>query len=166
MRLQMVLLLALAIGCGPAGNVEERADTDTESAAEEAGSQTGTLVLAGSAVESPREYEVEIGGCQYSRSPGVLQITAYGTGARPGTLSLAIGPSAIGFEDGTYGGRFTLDEPRDDGRVLTHYGEIEAAVDVLEARRDGFPLAEIRARGTGESMEIEFTGECPTMGAG
>ena len=92
-------------------------------------------------------------------------MTAYGAGPRPGTLSLTIGPSGMPFEDGTYTGRFSLDEPRRDGRVLLHHGDLEATIDVQENERGGLPVAEIEARGKGQKMEIEFSGRCETLGA-
>jgi hypothetical protein len=83
-------------------------------------------------VEVPGTHQVEI-GCQYSRSPGVFTLTAYGSTSASGNLSVTLGnPTPISLEDGTYEGRFSYDEPRSEGRVLSYHGEAEAMIAVQE----------------------------------
>lgn len=160
MRLSMVpvVLVALA-GCAPAEEPDDAKHAEPP----------GRLVLTGDAVERGGTYEVSL-GCQYSRSHGLFQLSAHGDTARPGLLTLTVGPSRVGLpgirlEDGTYGGTFSFDEPRDDGRVLLHHGEIDVTIRIVD-RDDVFPVVEVTARGVGQDMEIEISGRCPTMVTG
>jgi hypothetical protein len=159
--------IALTLGALAAcGTAEESQDTSMpEPAREEAAPELGgTLVVSGEAVESPGTHPVQI-NCQYSRSPGMLTLSAYSETSRSGHLSITLGnPTPIPLESGTYNGRFSYDEPRSDDRVSSYHGEVEATITVHEG--GSFPSVEITARGEESGAEIELDGRCETIGGG
>lgn len=160
-RFLLVSSLLALVACGDGEGPPGEATSEPKQAAPEF---SGTLVVSGDAVESPASHDVEV-HCDYGA--GVFSLSAYNGVTQSGNLNVMLGGTPdtprIPFEDGTYTGRFSYDEPRSDGRVLSYRGDAEVTIEVVDESGD-FPVARVVARGATEGIEIEMDGRCAVLG--